>query len=110
MKINTGEISALIKQQIKDYKHKFDSNDVGTVISVGDGIAIVYGLDQAMLGELLLFPNDIYGLVMNLEKENHKYLYKFTRLYQVILRRKSVFHQARDVEKILDELENGKKK
>jgi len=70
MKINTGEISALIKQQIKDYKHKFDSNDVGTVVSVGDGIAIVYGLDQAMLGELLLFPNDIYGLVMNLEREN----------------------------------------
>ena len=70
MKINTGEISALIKQQIKDYKHKFDSNDVGTVVSVGDGIAIVYGLDQAMLGELLLFPNEIYGLVMNLEREN----------------------------------------
>lgn len=70
MKINTGEISALIKQQIKDYKHKFDSADVGSVVSVGDGIAIVYGLDQAMLGELLLFPNDIYGLVMNLEREN----------------------------------------
>ena len=70
MKINTNEISALIKEQIKNYDHKVDSADVGTVISVGDGIALIYGLDKAMLGELLLFPNDIYGLVMNLDSEN----------------------------------------
>ena len=70
MKIKTNEISALIKEQIKNYQHKVDSNDVGTVISVGDGIALVYGLDQAMLGELLLFPNDIFGMVMNLESEH----------------------------------------
>ena len=70
MKIKTNEISALIKEQIKNYEHKVDSNDVGTVISVGDGIALVYGLDQAMLGELLLFPNDIFGMVMNLESEH----------------------------------------
>ena len=70
MKINANEISALIKEQIKNYKHEVDSNDVGTVISVGDGIALVYGLSQAMLGELLLFPNDIYGLVMNLEADH----------------------------------------
>ena len=70
MKINANEISALIKEQIKNYKHEVDSNDVGTVISVGDGIALVYGLSQAMLGELLLFPNDIYGLVMNLESDH----------------------------------------
>ena len=70
MKIKTNEISALIKEQIKHYEHKVDSNDVGTVISVGDGIALVYGLDQAMLGELLLFPNDIFGMVMNLESEH----------------------------------------
>ncbi len=70
MKIKTNEISALIKEQIKHYEHKVESNDVGTVISVGDGIALVYGLDQAMLGELLLFPNDIYGMVMNLEAEH----------------------------------------
>ena len=70
MKIKTGEISALIKEQIKHYEHKVDSSDVGTVISVGDGIALIYGLDQAMLGELLLFPNDVFGMVMNLESEN----------------------------------------
>ena len=70
MKINANEISALIKEQIKNYHHKVDSSDVGTVVTVGDGIALVYGLDQAMLGELLLFPNDVYGLVMNLEAEH----------------------------------------
>ena len=70
MKINASEISALIKEQIKSYRHKIDSNDVGTVISVGDGIATVYGLDKAMLGELLLFPNNVYGMVMNLESDS----------------------------------------
>ena len=70
MKINANEISALIKEQIKNYKHEVDSSDVGTVISVGDGIALVYGLSDAMLGELLMFPNGIYGLVMNLEVDH----------------------------------------
>ena len=70
MKINASEISALIKEQIKSYRHKIDSNDVGTVVSVGDGIANVYGLEKAMLGELLLFPNDVYGMVMNLESDS----------------------------------------
>ena len=70
MKINASEISALIKEQIKSYRHKVDSNDVGTVISVGDGIANVYGLDKAMLGELLKFPNEVYGMVMNLESDS----------------------------------------
>ncbi len=70
MKINASEISALIKEQIKSYRHKVDSNDVGTVISVGDGIATVYGLEKAMLGELLLFPNQVYGMVMNLESDS----------------------------------------
>jgi len=70
MKINSKEISSLIKQQIKNYNKSVDSSDVGTVISVGDGIALVYGLTAAMLGELLLFPNDIYGLVMNLESDH----------------------------------------
>ena len=70
MKINASEISALIKEQIKNYHHKVDSNDVGTVVSVGDGIANVYGLDKAMLGELLLFPNEVYGMVMNLESDS----------------------------------------
>ena len=70
MKINANEISTLIKEQIKAYRHKIDSNDVGTVISVGDGIATVYGLEKAMLGELLLFPNEVYGMVMNLESDS----------------------------------------
>lgn len=70
MKINSSEISALIKKQIEDFSHKVESDDVGTVITVGDGVALVYGLDKAMLGELVLFPNDVYGMVMNLEEEN----------------------------------------
>ena len=70
MKINSSEISALIKKQIKDFSHKVESDDVGTVITIGDGVALVYGLDKAMLGELVLFPNDVYGMVMNLEEEN----------------------------------------
>ena len=70
MKINANEISALIKEQIKSYKNKVDSADVGSVVSVGDGIAIVYGLDAVMNGELLLFPHDVYGLVMNLEADH----------------------------------------
>ena len=67
MKINANEISALIKEQIKNYHKKVDTSDVGTVVTVGDGIALIYGLDNAMLGELLLFPHDVYGMVMNLE-------------------------------------------
>ncbi len=70
MKIKSNEISSLIKQEITHFSKKIASNDVGTVISVGDGIALVYGLDHAMLGELLLFPHDIYGMVMNLEAEH----------------------------------------
>ena len=70
MKINSSEISALIKKQIEDFSSKVESNDVGTVITVGDGVALVYGLDKAMLGELVEFPHGIYGMVMNLEEEN----------------------------------------
>ena len=70
MKVNSSEISALIKKQIQDFSSKVESNDVGTVITVGDGVALVYGLDKAMLGELVEFPNGIYGMVMNLEEEN----------------------------------------
>jgi len=70
MKVNSSEISALIKKQIEDFSSKVESNDVGTVITVGDGVALVYGLDKAMLGELVEFPRGIYGMVMNLEEEN----------------------------------------
>ena len=70
MKVNSSEISALIKKQIEDFSTKVETNDVGTVITVGDGVALVYGLDKAMLGELVEFPHGIYGMVMNLEEEN----------------------------------------
>lgn len=70
MKIEANEISALIKEQIKSFAGAIEDNDVGTVISVGDGIALIYGLKNAMLGELLLFPNDIYGMVMNLNQDD----------------------------------------
>ena len=70
MKINANEISALIKEQIKNYEHRVESNDIGTVLTVGDGIALVYGLDKAMLNELLIFPGDVYGMVLNLEEDH----------------------------------------
>lgn len=60
MEIKVSEISSLIAKEIKDFKKEIDySNDVGTVVTIGDGIALLYGLDKAMLGELLLFPNNV---------------------------------------------------
>jgi F-type H+-transporting ATPase subunit alpha len=70
MAIKTDEISALIKEQIKHYSQKTESADIGTVVTVGDGIAMVYGLDNAMLGELLEFPHEVYGMVMNLNEDS----------------------------------------
>ena len=69
-KINPVEISSLIKEQIKKYEKEIKTENVGTVISVGDGIALVHGLDNAMSGELLIFPGDIYGQVLNLETDH----------------------------------------
>ncbi len=69
-KINPVEISSLIKEQIKKYEKDIKTESIGTVISVGDGIALVHGLDNAMSGELLLFPGNIYGLVLNLETDH----------------------------------------
>ena len=71
MDIKTREISSLIKEEIKQFSKKIEySNDVGTVVTIGDGIALVYGLDNAMLGELLIFPHDVFGMVMSLEPES----------------------------------------
>lgn len=70
MKIDPLEISSLLKEQIKKYEKQIKTESVGSVISVGDGIAMVYGIDRAMSGELLVFPNGVYGMVQNLEK-NH---------------------------------------
>jgi len=69
-KINPVEISSLIKEQIKKYEKDIKTESTGTVISVGDGIALVHGLDNAMSGELLLFPGNVYGLVLNLETDH----------------------------------------
>lgn len=70
MELRPEEISALIKEQIKHYNDKIESNDVGTVIRVGDGIALIQGLEQAMSSELLLFPGDVYGMILNLEEDH----------------------------------------
>ncbi|MEE8573866.1 MAG: F0F1 ATP synthase subunit alpha [Thermodesulfobacteriota bacterium] len=68
--IKAEEISQLIKTQIKGFETGVDIQEVGTVISVGDGIARIYGLEKAMAGELLEFPGGIYGMVLNLEEDN----------------------------------------
>ncbi len=70
MKMNPEEITAIIKDQIKNYDVDLNVDDVGTVIEIGDGIAHIHGLDKAMAGELLDFGNDVYGLVLNLEQDN----------------------------------------
>lgn len=69
MKIDASEISALIKEQIKEHAFYVHNEDVGMVLSVGDGIALVYGLDQVMLNELVIFENGVQGLVLNLQEE-----------------------------------------
>lgn len=68
--VRPEEISSLIKESIKNYEHKIHTDDVGYVISVGDGIAMVQGIDKAMSSELLEFPNGVMGMVMNLEEEH----------------------------------------
>ena len=70
MNLRPEEISSIIKDQIKNYKSHLETEDVGTVITVGDGIARVHGLEKAMSGELLEFPGEVYGMVQNLEEDN----------------------------------------
>lgn len=70
MSINVEEISKIIRSQIENYDQKVEVAETGTVISVGDGIARVYGLEKAMAGELLEFPGQIHGMVLNLEEDN----------------------------------------
>ncbi len=64
------EISSVIKEQIKNYTAKLETGDVGTVIQVADGVARIHGLNKAMQSELLEFPGEVYGMVMNLEEDN----------------------------------------
>ena len=70
MNLRPEEISSVIKDQIKRYADRLEVSDVGTVIQVADGIARVHGLEKAMQGELLEFPGEVYGMVMNLEEDN----------------------------------------
>ena len=70
MQIRAEEISQVIREQIKDYDKKVEVSETGTVLSVGDGIARVYGVEKAMAGELLEFPGGILGMVLNLEEDN----------------------------------------
>jgi F-type H+/Na+-transporting ATPase subunit alpha len=70
MRINAAEISDIIRQHIKNYDREIDVAETGTVLSVGDGIARIYGLDQALTGELVEFANGVKGLVLNLEADN----------------------------------------
>ena len=69
MNLKPEEISSIIKSQIKNYENKIKLTDTGSVLSVGDGIASVYGLESVMSGELLEFPNKVYGMALNLEEE-----------------------------------------
>ncbi|HWQ61194.1 MAG TPA: F0F1 ATP synthase subunit alpha [Negativicutes bacterium] len=70
MKLRPEEITAIIKQQIERYQVDLNVDDVGTVIEVGDGIARIHGLEKAMAGELLEFPGNVFGMVLNLEEDN----------------------------------------
>lgn len=70
MAINIEEISQIIRKQVEDYDKQIEVTESGTVITSSDGTARVYGLENAMQGELLAFPNDVYGLVLNLEEDN----------------------------------------
>ncbi|MBR6172798.1 MAG: F0F1 ATP synthase subunit alpha, partial [Eubacterium sp.] len=70
MQLKPEELSSIIKKQIEQYKVKLETAETGTVIQVADGIARIHGLDNAMQGELLLFPGEVYGMVMNLEEDN----------------------------------------
>ena len=70
MNLKPEEISSVIKEQIKNYSKELETSEVGTVIQVADGIARVHGLEKAMQGELLEFPGEVFGMVMNLEEDN----------------------------------------
>jgi F-type H+-transporting ATPase subunit alpha len=70
MQIKADEISKIIQRQIEGYETDVDTREIGTVISVGDGIARVYGLDRVMFNELLEFPQEVFGLALNLEEDS----------------------------------------
>src|ERR1700693_3565662 len=68
-KINADEISKILREQIENYEQTVSVDEVGSIISVGDGIARIHGLEKAMAGEMLAFPHDLFGIALNLEEE-----------------------------------------
>src|SRR5215470_15853028 len=70
MQISAAEISDIIREQIKDYEKQLEVRETGVVLSAGDGIARVYGLDKVAAGELIEFPHGVYGIALNLEEDN----------------------------------------
>src|ERR1700739_1078553 len=68
--IRADEISRVLKEQIKNYNKSIEVAETGSVLSVGDGVARIYGLERAMAGELVEFPNQVYGMVLNLESDS----------------------------------------
>src|SRR5512136_618297 len=70
MQINADEITKILREQIKDYESSVVVSEVGTVISIGDGIARIHGLEKVMFGELLDFPHGVKGIALNLAEDN----------------------------------------
>ena len=68
--VRPDEVSAILKKQLKDFEKETDVYEVGTVLYVGDGIARVHGLEKVMAGELVEFPGEVMGMVLNLEEDN----------------------------------------
>ena len=67
--IKADEITKILREQIENYEQAVAVEEVGSVISVGDGIARIHGLDRCMAGEMLLFPHDVFGIALNLEED-----------------------------------------
>ena len=68
--VRPDEVSAILRKQLAGFEKEVDIYDVGTVLQVGDGIARVYGLSKVMMSELVEFPHDVFGMVLNLEEDN----------------------------------------
>ncbi|MEI8133898.1 MAG: HAS-barrel domain-containing protein, partial [bacterium] len=68
--VRPDEVSAILRQQLTGFENAIDVYDVGTVLQVGDGVARVYGLSKVMAGELIEFPNKVFGMALNLEEDN----------------------------------------
>ena len=67
--IKADEVTKILREQIEGYQQKLSVEETGTVISVGDGIARIHGLDKCMAGEMIEFPNDVFGIALNLEED-----------------------------------------